>query len=346
MSDVFISYSHKDGEYAHRLADELRKHWIDVWIDERIDYGEQWPRVIQENLTACRIFLLIMSTDAFNSMWVQNEVSFAQANNKPIFPLLLEGQVWLSMASMQYVDVRNGKMPPERFFSELLLDLNQPVPVSLKKREVRSRTPAGTKRKRWLYTAIPILLCAGVICALSPLAWNWLSQEYPNIAQPTVKKTSVPMIRPSNTPKPAQPRVTDNPEPVAPFYEPSPTSVLSELYGVDPNGQGVSGLWIGLGMPFDMDTLTQIHDDSSDLFLEYECVLVPMNGARVSSYGHPKPLFLEQCLEAIAGNEAPAAVLEIGLFYCFQTNTGRYGFIMPREIDLENGVLADVYVFP
>ena len=39
MPEVFVSYSHKDSEYAQRLADELRRYAIDVWIDDRIDYG-------------------------------------------------------------------------------------------------------------------------------------------------------------------------------------------------------------------------------------------------------------------------------------------------------------------
>ena len=131
MTDVFISYSHKDGDYAHRLADELKRHKIDVWIDDRIDYGDQWPRTIQENLTACRTFLVIMSTNVFNSMWVQNEVSYAQANHKTIFPLLLEGSVWLSMSAMQYVDVSDAKMPPVRFFEKVENSLNDhhPKPI-------------------------------------------------------------------------------------------------------------------------------------------------------------------------------------------------------------------------
>ena len=346
MSDVFISYSHRDGEYAHRLADELRNHGVDAWIDERIDYGEQWPRVIQENLTASRIFLLVMSTDAYHSMWVQNEVSFAQANGKPIFPLLLDGEVWLSMASMQYVDVRSGKMPPERFFTELRTDLGQPAPPGPKRREAISRKSVGTKNKRWLYIVIPVLVCLVAVCAVSPYARDWLSQN--DIQSPFLpeKATAAP-ARPTRTPAPAQPRSTDVPEPVTPTDEPPPPSVeMAEKYGLDPNGLGVMGIWIGLGLPFDMDTLTQIHDDTSDLFLENEGLLVPMNGARLSGYGHPKIPFIEMCLEILNGNEAPAAVLQTDLFYCFQTNTGRFGFVLPREIDITSGIVADVYVFP
>lgn len=130
MADVFISYSHRDSDYAHRLADELRCHQIDVWINDRIDYGDEWPRTIQQNLIACQTFIVIMSTNAFNSVWVQNEVSYAQANHKTIFPLLLEGEVWLSMSAVQYVDVRAGELPPSRFYEKVRESLEQrEVPV-------------------------------------------------------------------------------------------------------------------------------------------------------------------------------------------------------------------------
>jgi hypothetical protein len=347
MPEVFISYSHKDSEYAHRLADELRRRAIDVWIDERIDYGEQWPRVIQDNLTACKIFLLVMSTNAFNSMWVQNEVSFAQGNDKPIFPLLLEGRAWLSMAAMQYVDVRDGKMPPERFYAGLRMDLNQPTPPVRKQvKQAVSKPASPGKSKRWLYVAIPLVLCVGMMCVLAPVAWGWLSPMLTQTPPVIVKVTNAPAL-PSSTPKPAiLPGVTNTPEPASQIYESSPNSDFTELYGLDPRGLGVRDLWFPLGASYDMDTLTQVYDDSSDLFLEYEALLVSMNGARISGYGHPEPVFIEMCLEILAENEEPAAALQADLFYCFQTNAGRYGFVLPRQVDAENGFVFDAYLFP
>ena len=43
MSHIFISYSHDDSDYAHRLVRELEQEGFTAWIDERIDYGTQWP---------------------------------------------------------------------------------------------------------------------------------------------------------------------------------------------------------------------------------------------------------------------------------------------------------------
>ncbi len=41
MGHIFISYSHKDTDYAHGLAKNLQSMGLDIWIDERLDYGSQ-----------------------------------------------------------------------------------------------------------------------------------------------------------------------------------------------------------------------------------------------------------------------------------------------------------------
>ena len=120
MSYVFISYSHKDSEYAYRLANAIEDSRISVWIDERIDYGEQWPDVIEEHVDNCSAFILLMTPNSKASSWVKSELSRAQRKKKKIFPLLLDGdEPWLSVESTQYVDVRNGKIPPQKFFNNL-----------------------------------------------------------------------------------------------------------------------------------------------------------------------------------------------------------------------------------
>lgn len=117
---VFISYSHKDSEYTHRLATEIEKHSIPVWIDDRIDYGTRWPHVIQEKIDSCKAFILVMSDNARKSEWVSNELTYAQSKGKKIYPLLLKGDVWLSVASIQYANVRNRRLPKDSFFKNLM----------------------------------------------------------------------------------------------------------------------------------------------------------------------------------------------------------------------------------
>src|SRR5512133_694353 len=120
MGHIFISYSHKDSEYAHRLADSLQSQGFDVWIDARLDYGSHWPVELQKQLDSCDAFILIMSPHSYDSEWVQSELQRAKRKLKPIFPLLLDGdETWLSVESTQYYDVRQGRVPDAKFFSDI-----------------------------------------------------------------------------------------------------------------------------------------------------------------------------------------------------------------------------------
>jgi len=119
MGHIFISYSHENRAYVHKLRDALQKKGFQVWIDDRLDYGVEWPMVIQEQLDGCDALILVASESSYQSKWVQKEVTRAQRLGKPFFPLLLSGAPWLSIESTQYVDVTNGEMPPEKFYERL-----------------------------------------------------------------------------------------------------------------------------------------------------------------------------------------------------------------------------------
>ena len=120
MSYIFISYSHKDKEYAHKLEKALKRKGFEVWLDDRIDYGSQWPKTIAEELDGCEALILIMTAYSYGSDWVQNELTRAKRKRKNIFPLLLEGdEPWLSVETTQYVDVTDGKLPTKDFYDTL-----------------------------------------------------------------------------------------------------------------------------------------------------------------------------------------------------------------------------------
>lgn len=118
MTTLFISYSHLDSDYAHALADSLKDEF-QVWIDDRIDYGETWPHVIQENLDKANAVLVVMTPRSYKSEWVQSELNRAKRKGKLVFPLLLEGEPWLSVEALQYLDVTDGRLPPSAFRNRL-----------------------------------------------------------------------------------------------------------------------------------------------------------------------------------------------------------------------------------
>jgi formylglycine-generating enzyme required for sulfatase activity len=119
MGHIFISYSHQDKVYVHKLQETLRNEGFDAWIDDRIDYGEEWLKVIEEHLDGCDAFILVMSNNSRKSEMVQNEVTRAREKKKNIFPVMLDGENWLIVQAKQFVDVRDGSLPPEKFYERL-----------------------------------------------------------------------------------------------------------------------------------------------------------------------------------------------------------------------------------
>jgi hypothetical protein len=149
MGHVFVSYSHRDKAYVHKLADGIRARGFDIWIDDRIDYGSRWPKVIQENLDTCDAFIVVISENSYESEWVQSEVARAKRKGKPFFPLLLSGDPWLSIEVTQYVDVRNQSLPPEKFYERLELAATRSKQLSAlpPKLKVTQVTPISIKEK-------------------------------------------------------------------------------------------------------------------------------------------------------------------------------------------------------
>jgi hypothetical protein len=119
MSFIFISYSSKDKAYVRELVHSLTLNKLPFWLDENVDYGARWSRVIQSKLEECHVIFLVMSPRSYASDWVHNELLHAKKCNKPIYPLLLEGESWMDVASIQYVDVQGGKLPPDSFFASV-----------------------------------------------------------------------------------------------------------------------------------------------------------------------------------------------------------------------------------
>jgi formylglycine-generating enzyme required for sulfatase activity len=183
MGHIFISYSHHDTDYAHVLAENLQNMGFEVWIDERMDYGSQWPHELQKQLDSCSAFILIMSPRSYASDWVQSELQRAKRKLKPIFPLLLEGdEPWLSVESTQYFDVRGDKLPDAKFYSAIGRVVSPPEggaiqpPVDAGK-PVKPRAPAGAPKLRAEVVIGIIGAVATLLAAVIPIIWSSLSKN-------------------------------------------------------------------------------------------------------------------------------------------------------------------------
>ena len=116
---VFISYAREDQAYARELAADLRTHGLGVWMDDRIDFGDRWWQTIVQAVRASAAVIVVMTPAAEQSEWVEREILLAQREKKPIFPLLLRGQGFPLLITVQYANVTQGQMPPDSFYERL-----------------------------------------------------------------------------------------------------------------------------------------------------------------------------------------------------------------------------------
>ncbi len=100
MSHVFISYNHEDSNYAHALADLIKKKGFSVWIDDHINYGDDWQQVIEQHIDTCAAFVVVMTEHSKKSKWVKRELIRADRKSKRIFALLCEGDIWLAVENV------------------------------------------------------------------------------------------------------------------------------------------------------------------------------------------------------------------------------------------------------
>lgn len=91
MGYAFISYSTKNQPLADAMHDLLKDCGIDTWMAPgNIPAGSKYAQVINRAVKNCACFILMLSEDAQNSVWVAKEVERAVNYRKPIIPVQLE----------------------------------------------------------------------------------------------------------------------------------------------------------------------------------------------------------------------------------------------------------------
>jgi len=108
-TQIFISYSRSDADFATRLAQGLEKAGYEVWFDQAdIKTGSRWDDEIVKGLDASQVFLVLLSNSSAASQNVKDEIGYAIDHNKQILPILIEAcEVPFRLRRVQYVDFTN-----------------------------------------------------------------------------------------------------------------------------------------------------------------------------------------------------------------------------------------------
>ncbi len=88
-TDVFISYSRKDKEFAQKLNTALAARDRDAWVDwEGIPLTVDWWAEIEAGIEAANTFIFIISPDSAASEVCNKEIDYAAKNHKRIVPIV------------------------------------------------------------------------------------------------------------------------------------------------------------------------------------------------------------------------------------------------------------------
>ena len=89
---IFVSYSRRDaGDFAEQISETLEdEHDVFTDIDD-IEAGDIWTNVIEDNISRCDVFIVILTFASLRSSEVEKEVLQAQKKNKKIIPCVDRG---------------------------------------------------------------------------------------------------------------------------------------------------------------------------------------------------------------------------------------------------------------
>jgi formylglycine-generating enzyme required for sulfatase activity len=262
---VFISYATKDAEFAHRLADDLKRLGVPVWIaPESIRPGESWVSAIERGLEESSHVVVVLTPAALESRWVKKETDIAIARERKgriqVIPLNVERcAVPLFLSSYQMVSFRSDYDVGLSQLAEILGIRLPPEPATA------PTTARPALPWKWLAGGgAVVVVVAGLIIALvsggglttrptsTPEAAALAPAATPTTAltkTPTsVPPTSTPLapaptdtpLPPTNTPTPTPlpPTATDTPMP--PTDTPPPSAPSSDMVHV-PAGEFTMG---------------------------------------------------------------------------------------------------------
>jgi TIR domain len=96
MTDIFISYASEDRERAKKIAAAFSAKGWSVWWDRQIPFGENFDKVIEDNLAKAKCVVVLWTKHSIESRWVRAEASDG-VSREMLLPVVLERDLKLPL---------------------------------------------------------------------------------------------------------------------------------------------------------------------------------------------------------------------------------------------------------
>jgi hypothetical protein len=163
--DIFLSYRSEDKAEVDRLCAALEGRGIQCWVAPRnIPAATEWPVAIVEAINACKLFLVVLSSNSKNAKQISREAELADKNGAQIITFRIENVepppgLSYFLGNIQWLDAFDGQF--DAAVSKIVQLVTKapaeaaPVPVSKS-----TRRPVRTP-----------LIAAGAVVLIAIAAW-------------------------------------------------------------------------------------------------------------------------------------------------------------------------------
>lgn len=198
--DVFISYGREDSAIMQRVDHALKDAGLTTWTDHGIHAGSpSWKVDIETAIQDARCIVVLFSPDSAESRWVRAELDYAEAQHKPIYPLLVRGDkgnaVPFGFTSYQWIDVRDSS-GLEPGLERLIAALKGDAPV-LPDNPPAASIPFPAPRRVMIPVAIGMILAGLILGAVLILS---IPQTVPTATATATLFENAAAIQPTTLP--------------------------------------------------------------------------------------------------------------------------------------------------
>jgi len=106
MTDVFISYQHRDREAAAHVANALAREGLQVWWDQDLQAGDHWDQMIEQQLEIAKCVIVIWSRNSLQSNFVKAEAQKGFTRNILVGAMLEQVELPAPFNVVQAADIR------------------------------------------------------------------------------------------------------------------------------------------------------------------------------------------------------------------------------------------------
>lgn len=158
MPHIFISYAKKD---TRPLAEALFKSLnaipgLSAWMDQSLEADQSWAYQIQQEIDRADYVVVLLSPDVNRPVtptqkrsFVLNEIDYAEQDNKPILPILVQQtKMPVQIAGIQYINLTATSNDPNPIVERVCQRYQIESPAQRQQREADERLRETAERAK------------------------------------------------------------------------------------------------------------------------------------------------------------------------------------------------------